>query len=291
MIAKLENELLCITIKSKSAELSSIKSKTFNLEYLWQGDSAYWAGQSPLLFPTVGKVKNDEYRLEGKSYHLTNHGFARHSEFEIVENCANKAVFQLKFSDETLKAYPYKFNLQVIYTLEGNKLNLGYKVENLDDKDIYFSIGGHPAFNCPLYEDETMEDYYFQFSEKENCPTMDLGKEGFTHDLIPYLKDSDRINLSHKVFEEDKALVFHNLKSHSISLENNKNPRKVTLEFKGFPYLGLWTKANGAPFVCIEPWFGHGDYADFNGDFKDREGTLKLSQKEEFSASFSITIE
>ncbi len=290
MIHQLENDVLYVEIKSKGAELCRIKNKDNNIDYLWSGDSKYWSGQSPILFPIVGNVRNDEYRIEDNIFHLVKHGFGRHSEFQLISENKNEAIFQLKYSEDTLKVYPYKFNLQIKYMLKGNSLKVQYIVTNLDDKEIFFSIGGHPAFNCPIVPGETMEDCYFQFEENENADIMTLSQEGyFKRESKAFLKNSNIIPLKTELFKED-ALVFHNLKSKTIYIKSKKSTPSVKFDFNGFPYLGLWSKSNGAPFVCIEPWFGHGEYEDFQGDFRHREGTLKLNANDEFSCSFNITI-
>ena len=175
------------------------------------------------------------------------------------------------WNEDTLRIYPYKFSLRLSYDLleEGKG---GYEVKNLDNKDIYFSIGGHPAFMCPLFKDEKFEDYYFEFNQKETAEIMLLDKNtGYlTKDRKEFLKDQNKINLSFNLFEND-ALIFDSLKSNSITLKSDKNNKSLTMNFTNFPYLALWTKATGAPFVCIEPWYGHADYIDFNGDFKDSQ--------------------
>src|SRR5699024_1105120 len=128
----------------------------------------------PILFPIVGKVFNNKYRVENAEYELPQHGLARTREFEMIEKDDNHIVFELLWSEDTLKIYPYKFSLRLSYELLENGVKVGYKVKNLDDKEIYFSIGGHPAFMCPLLDGEKFEDYYFQFNQKENVGNMDL---------------------------------------------------------------------------------------------------------------------
>lgn len=290
MIYTIENEFLSVAIKTKGAELSSIKAKENNLEYLWQGIERYWPGQSPVLFPTVGKVRNNQYTLDGKVYELLSHGFGRHSEFTLVEKTDSEALFELNYSEETLEVYPFKFKFQIRYVLKERSLYVKYKVINADDKDMYFSLGGHPGFNCPLFEDETMEDYFFELDKKETADLMLVAKGGFfLRETKRFLEDSNIIPLSEELFKKD-ALVFAGLNSENITLKSRKHNKSVTVNFKGFPYLALWSRATGGPFVCVEPWFSHGDYVDFEGDFKDREGTLTLAANKEFDAEFTISI-
>jgi galactose mutarotase-like enzyme len=293
-LIKLFNEYLEISIKEKGAELNSIKDIKHDLEYLWQGDSNFWSGQSPILFPAVGKVRNFNYIAEDKNFTFGNHGFARGSMFEVVYSNESEALFRLNYSEETLKIYPYKFTLDVKYTLTQNSLKVTFEVKNLDNKDIYFSIGAHPAFNCPILSGESFEDYYLQFEQKETASIMMLNSDGsFKRELAPYLKNEDTIELNYSKFKGD-ALVFNNLKSESVTLKSHKNSTAVKFSFKGFPYLGIWTKFPNGPFICIEPWFGHGDYEDvsYSKDFqfKHREGILTLAEGINFEHSYEIEI-
>lgn len=290
----LENEFLTVKPISKGAEITSIKDKKDDTEYIWYGESKYWGRHAPILFPIVGKVKNNEYRIDDTSYTLGQHGFARDFEFDVIERSKDKVLFRLSWSEDTLKLYPYKFELYVQYKLSGNNLEVSYIVRNVDSKDIHFSIGAHPGFNCPLegngLEPSCFEDYYFEFENKETADILCLNNSGlFERTTQPYMKDSNRINFSNTLFKND-ALVFEGLKSKKISLKNTKNSKSITLGFTGFPYLGLWSKPTGAPFVCIEPWFGHADFEDFDGDFRDKEGVLRLGKGEEFSCKYTITI-
>lgn len=287
----LENEHIKISADTFGGELNNLLSKKDNTEYLWIGDEKYWKYHSPILFPIVGKVINNKYRVENNEYELPQHGLARTREFTMIEKDDNHIVFELLWSEDTLKVYPYKFSLRLSYELLENGVKVGYKVKNLDDKEIYFSIGGHPAFICPLFEDEKFEDYYFEFNEKENISTMELdpNKGYFTGKTNEFFNDSNIINLSLDLFKND-ALVFNNLKSNLITLKSDKNNKALTMDFTGFPYLALWTKPTGAPFICIEPWYGHADYADFTGEFKDKEGIEKLSVNGEFNAEYKLFI-
>ncbi|MBE6055062.1 MAG: aldose 1-epimerase family protein [Clostridium sartagoforme] len=287
----LENEHIKISADTFGGELNNLLSKKDNTEYLWIGDEKYWKYHSPILFPIVGKVINNKYRVENNEYELPQHGLARTREFTMIEKDDNHIVFELLWSEDTLKVYPYKFSLRLSYELLENGVKVGYKVKNLDDKEVYFSIGGHPAFICPLFEDEKFEDYYFEFNEKENISTMELdpNKGYFTGKTNEFFNDSNIINLSLDLFKND-ALVFNNLKSNLITLKSDKNNKALTMDFTGFPYLALWTKPTGAPFICIEPWYGHADYADFTGEFKDKEGIEKLSVNGEFNAEYKLFI-
>lgn len=230
------------------------------------------------------------YRIDGKTYELPSHGLGRISEFDFVEQTDNSITFELKYSDESLKAYPYKFSLKVQYILDGSNIIVKFKVKNLDDKKIFFSIGAHPAFMCPIEKDETLADCYLEFNKKETSSNILLSKEGYlTHTKRQCLNDTTVLNLYKDLFKDD-ALVFDDLKSDKITIKSRKSSKSLSVEFKGFPYMGIWAPAKGAPFVCIEPWFGHADYEDFKGDFTEKEGIMSLDLDSTFECSYKITI-
>lgn len=290
MLYSLENSNLKITASPYGGELHSITGKKLNTEFLWNGNPEFWKYHAPILFPIVGKVKDLKYKVNGQEYELPQHGLGRISNFELINESHNTLEFELKYSDETLKVYPFKFSLKILYTLLETGVNVKYTVKNLDDKDILFSIGAHPAFMCPIEKNEILEDCYFEFNKKENAKIMLLNSKGyFLHETSDYLNNESKIPLNKEVFKND-ALVFNTLNSNSISIKSNKSSKSLTLDFEGFPYLGLWAPATGAPFVCIEPWFGHADYDDFDGEFKDKEGIINLPINKEFSCNYTITI-
>lgn len=288
MIYTLENEHLKISLSNHGGELHSIKGKKDNTEFLWSGDEAYWKYHAPVLFPIVGKVFNGKYTVDGTTYELPQHGLARVRDFEMIEQTKNSISFELKYSEDTLKVYPFKFSLIIKYTLNDINLSIDYIVKNLDNKEMYFSIGAHPAFMCPI-ENDKFDDYYFEFNEKETASIMQLVGPGyFSKEEKPYLKDENIINLSTDLFKSD-ALVFKNLKSNKISLKSKTHKKYLEFDFGEFPYLGLWTKATGAPFVCIEPWFGHADFDGFNEEFKDKAAIQSLMPNKEFSCNYNIS--
>lgn len=286
---KIENEFLKIEANTYGAELHSIKTKNNPTEFLWNGNEEYWKYHAPILFPIVGKVANNKYSVQGKTYELPQHGFGRISEYELIEQTKDSLTFELKFNSETLNVYPYKFSLKVIYKLIDNKIKVSYIVSNLDSETIYFSIGAHPAFSCALEAGETINDYYFEFNENETASIMELSTSTglYTGKNVPFLNNENKIPLAKEVFNND-ALVFSNLNSNKIYLKSRNHNKYMSMDFTGFPYIGLWSKATGAPFVCIEPWFGHADYENFTGDFKDKEGVEALSIGNTFECSYVL---
>ena len=286
----LENDFIKITLCDAGAELHSIKGKKEDVEFLWNGNEEHWKYHAPVLFPIVGKVVDNKYAVEGSTYSLPQHGLARVSKFEKIHSCETSIKFKLDYSEETLKVYPFKFSLEIEYTLDKDSIIVDYKVINVDNKNILFSIGAHPAFMCPIFSNESFEDYYFEFNEKETASTMKFSELGYlTHEEAAYLKDENIIPLSLEVFKED-ALVFSNMKSNKIALKSKNHSKFVEFDFTNFPHLGLWSKPTGAPFVCIEPWFGHADFEDFRGEFKEKAGIISLEENNSFTCSYIMKI-
>jgi len=286
----IENDLLAITICDDGAEIYSIKGKKEGIQFLWNGNEEYWKYHAPVLFPIVGKVLDNEYIVDGITYSLPQHGLARVSKFRKIAHNESTITFKLDYSEDTLKVYPFKFSFEINYTLDNDSIITTYKVINMDTKKILFSVGAHPAFMCPIFSNESFDDYYFEFSEKEGASIMELSSLGyFTHNEKPYLNNENIIPISKEVFKDD-ALVFYNLKSHIISLKSKNHNKFIEFDFTNFPYLGLWSKPTGAPFVCIEPWFGHADFEDFNGELKDKAGIISLEKNNSFACSYRVKI-
>lgn len=291
MIYKLENEKIKVTASTYGGELNSITEKLDNTEYLWNGDPAGWEYHAPVLFPVVGAVVDNKYRIDGTVYHIPKHGFARTLEFELVDQGPCYIVFRLNHSKHTLEVYPYRFTLQIKYTLDKGSVRVEYKVINKDNKDIYFSIGAHPAFVCPRKDNETIDDYYFEFDSTENARVMMLNAQGcLLRQKRAFLENACKINLTKETFAKD-ALIFEHLRSNRITLKSLKSEKIVTVEFGEFSFLGLWAPVNGAKFICIEPWNGHADYEDFTGEFRDKEDHYRLERGEELILGYTISIE
>lgn len=286
----LENSKLKITARSHGGEITSIESKVDGTQYLWDGNPEYWKYHAPILFPIVGKVNNSKYRVDGKEYELPQHGLARVSEFNMIDKKDDEITFELKYSHESLKVYPYKFSLKSNYSLENNTVKVTYTVENIDDKTIYFSIGSHPAFMCPINKNEELTDCYLEFNKEENSERVDLNVQGYlTHNKEKCLENTTKLKLYKELFKND-ALVFNDLKSNVMTIKSEKSDKSLEFDFTGFPFMGIWAPKDGAPFVCIEPWFGHADYEDFNGEFKEKEGILSLGEGKKFSCEFKVTV-
>ena len=279
MIYFLENEFLKISVDTHGAELSSIYNKKTDKNMLWHGDSAFWGRKSPVLFPVVGKYKNGKTTYNGKEYALGQHGFARDSEFTLIEKSDNKLSFELTSSEKTLEVYPFNFRLICSFELIDNRIIVGWDVKNTDDKTIYFSIGAHPAFYCKKSETIlSMND--------ENLKYSLVNSDGL---YTPAKYDVENSFVLHdNIFDKD-ALIIENSNVTEVSLIDN-GKKYLTMKFDA-PLFGIWspTKKN-APFVCIEPWYGRCDGADFSGDITEREWGNSLEMNENWCKEYEIII-
>lgn len=273
---KLENEVLLVEMKTAGAELTRIFHKDTGLEYLWNADSKFWGRHSPVLFPTVGRLVEDTYLVDGKPYHLGQHGFARDRDFQVVEQTEKSVRFELDADEDSLAVYPYKFKLSIIYTIEKNTVAVSYEVENTDNKRIYFSIGAHPAFNLPLTDGTTFEDYYLDFGTEENLETLCLEGPYRSGEIKKVVDEAARyLPLNYDLFKND-ALIFEALKQKEMTIKSDKTPHFVKVSFPEFPFVGVWTAKAGTPFLCIEPWYGIADGAGESVELRDKAGIEHL---------------
>ena len=289
MITTIENDQLRIAIQAQGAELDSIYHKQHQLEYLWSGDSAYWGKKSPVLFPIVGTLKDNTYTFKGEKYSLSRHGFARDRVFELEYQTADSAVFLLKSDAESFKNYPFHFEFRLHYALKINELCVTYDVKNLSDEPMYFSIGGHPAFQVPLVAGTFYEDYFIQLNETETFGRYPLSKEGLIETMPnAFLNNSNNIVLKHSLFYED-AIVLKHIKSNSMAILSDKTPHGLRMTFDGFPYFGIWAAKN-APFICLEPWCGIADMVNTTQELTEKEGINQLEIGEQFERTWRLEV-
>ncbi|MFB3388495.1 aldose 1-epimerase family protein [Flavobacterium sp. LAR06] len=281
MNTTISNSTLKASIKNAGAELFSLKNQ--DKEFIWEGNPDFWGKHSPILFPIVGTLRNNIYTVDEKEYQLPRHGFARDMEFLLTNKTENSVTFSLQSNVETLKKYPFKFELQLIYTLKESTLDIEYKVTNQNKTKMPFSIGAHPAIALP----GDFENYSLKF-EKEEVLQFSLLENDLVSNKTQVLETTKNlVPLNYKLFEND-ALVFKTLESSSLTiLEKSKPYLKVA--FEDFPSLGIWTKEQ-APFICIEPWFGYSDTPENSGDIFEKEGVLILDADQTFTSKFSIQI-
>ena len=281
MNTTISNSILKASIKNAGAELFSLKSQ--DKEFIWEGNPVFWGKHSPVLFPIVGTLKNNTYTVFGQEYQLPRHGFARDMEFLLINKTENSATFSLSSNPETLKKYPFEFELQLIYTLQVRTLDIEYKVINKNGTKMPFSIGAHPAIALP----QNFENYSLKF-EKEEVLQFSLLENDLVSNKTQILETKgNSVALNYKLFEND-ALVFKTLESNSLTILENSKPY-LKVDFEDFPSLGIWTKEQ-APFICIEPWFGYSDTPGNAGDLFEKEGILILDANQTFTSKFSLEI-
>jgi galactose mutarotase-like enzyme len=284
----LANDFLSVTISPVGAELQSIYHKGHSLEYLWNGDPAFWAKRSPFLFPIVGTLKNDRYFFDGRQYEMSRHGFARGMGFLIEEEAPERIVYLLKNDEETLDQYPFSFECRIIYELDKEQLSCIYEIIHTGAGNMYFSVGGHPAFKVPLVPDTRYSDYYLRFNRTETLSRWPISRDGLIEKQpIPLLNNTDRLNLVKELFYQD-ALVFKHPASNSVSLLSANTPHGLSFDFTGFPYLGIWAFKD-ADFLCIEPWCGIADAVDSDQQLIHKEGIISLKDGSHFSRRWQAT--
>lgn len=286
---ELKNNYLKIKTDANGAELCSIMDRN-GKEYLWQADPAFWKRHSPVLFPIVGSLWNGEFHVDGQTYKMSQHGFARDNRFQLIDKKDDEVWYAFQYNEETLKAYPYKFRLEIGYRLEANKITVIWKVQNMDDKEIYFQIGAHPAFYYPDYGTDG-ERGYFRFNVKDSFKYLLIGEKSCAS-LTEHTQklENGLMKLDSHTFDKDAFIVNNNQLTSVSLLDKNKKPY-ISLNFET-PVTGLWSPpSKNAPFVCIEPWYGRCDREHFTGEFKDRDNVNALAINEKFEAKYTITID
>ena len=284
------NEYISLAAKTIGAEWCSLKAVKTGKEYMWQADPTYWGRHSCILFPIIGAVKDHEIEIGGQRYAMKKHGLVRDLPFEMVQQTRDSVTFLFRSNDQTRPFFPFEFSLEAHYSLSAYTASVRYTVNNEQNSEMYFSLGGHPAFNCPLYSGEKRSDYSLVFNRAEDAETQLLDSNGLrTSTRKVVLQHSDTISITDHLFDED-ALIFHNLRSNEVSLVNAKGQKMWTFDFTGFTHLGIWSKNQQSPYVCIEPWFGWADPVDPPASFKDKEGIVKLASGKSLVCTHQFTL-
>lgn len=293
-VFELVNNSLKVKINSLGAELISVIKN--NQEYIWQADAAVWARHAPVLFPIVGKLKNNQVAFNNETIILSQHGFARDNEFICIDYTNDTIVFELTANEKLLKFFPFHFSLQITYTLIGETLKTSYSIFNPDNKDLYFSIGAHPAFNCCFSKDDTFEDMELIFPSKNELVINTLNDGLITKHTKQITLIDHKLSISKELFDND-ALVMMNSQISEVNLISKKSKQGVKMICKNWPYFGIWTKKHAVlslskqsnRFVCLEPWFGIADMEDFEGSLEQKEGIIKVLPENYFNCEFDIT--
>ena len=269
---RIQNEYVEAVVSQQGAEIISFKRKDNGIETIWSRDPAYWTNCNPILFPYTGPLKDGHYEYNGKTYELGQHGFARRAVFEFDDIQEDRVTLSLTYNEETMKVYPFRFRITVNYRLEGYKIINSYTISNLDECDLPFSLGFHPAFNCPLTEEGKYEDYRIEFEVHEDL-----------HHKEKDLTEGDSFDLEHNLVSGSFFYDDHQLKSRWSQLTDGKHTIRVGNE--GFATLGFWRKTDTTPFMCIEPWFPDSDLKK-KAFFRDDKLNDLLPPGEEFKCQY-----
>ena len=291
MIHTIENDYLKVSVNDHGAELYSIFDKIHNREVIWQADPAYWKRHAPVLFPNVGRHFENHYRIGETEYPSKQHGFARDSEFTCVDMTTDSITHKLKSSDATKENYPYDFELKIKHVLEKNQVSVCWEVVNHSNKPMYFTIGGHPAFNVPAVGSaDNKEDYLLTFDEQKSLTYLLLDPASGTAlpDQTQTLELTDgTCHIDAHMFDHD-ALIFDNqIEKAGIAFPDGTPYLELTCH--RFPNFGIWS-VPGSSFVCLEPWMGRCDDCGFKGDLSEKANINVLNVDEIFNASYEIKI-
>ena len=281
MLYKAENENFTLAVKEMGAELNSLKSKKTDIEYIWYGDESIWYGQSPILFPIIGRLLDDKYTLNGKGYSMEKHGIVRKKPFVLSERTEDSLTFIKTQNEDTLKDYPYNFELKVVFQLTDGGLRVTHRITNTDEKVMLYSFGAHPGFNCEIGD-------YLEFSDDTKLFTERIDHESILiEETFPVEMDGNKVVLTPEIFNDD-ALILSDFKSHNIKIKSKNHNRVISFDFDS-PFLGIWAKPN-APYVCLEPWWGVNDNYDKKADFSQKRGIMSLlpGESKEFIWEVSI---
>ncbi len=278
----IKNDYISASFNTKGAELRNLVCD--GKEYMWQADPAWWAQTSPLMFPICGGLMDDEFIYDSKTYTVKKHGFAKTMEFEVEKQSENSVTFLLRSNEETLKQYPFTFELRVVYTLVGKQLQVRYEVTNTGKDTMYFSIGSHEGYATP----EGIEEYELVFPQKETLYAYGLTGNYLDSRRTLIVDNSDRLPLKEEYFSVD-ALVFPEIVSRSVILQKKDGSKAVRVEFDGFFNLMVWQKC-GAPYICIEPWNGVPDFMESNKDFVNKIGIQQASAGSTYIRTHNIEI-
>lgn len=290
---QIQNEKLLVEISTLGAEVKRVYHLGHEIDYLWDSNPSFWAKSSPILFPIVGRLAKNQYLYDGKSYSLSQHGFARDLEFELVEQGSDTVWFELKANDVTREMYPFDFVLRIGYVLEDETLAVKWQVLNHNEEVMPFSIGAHPAFSTKLASDDEYSDYYLHFETNEGISTYLFDNEtGRVYEEKEQIIDKLKLlPLSKELFEEYPTLIIEN--EAAITLRCYNHEREVVVRFDGFPYVGIWSPINAlgeiADFVCIEPWYGVADTVGEPQELMSKKGIQVIEPHSMFEASYSMT--
>ena len=274
----IENDVLRLEVCETGGEIQSLIYKKKDLEVMWQGDEKHWKGKNPTLFPIVGNTYTKDYQIDGKIYAMKNHGLIRYATLRCVKKSTDEITMELKSSEETLAQYPFEFTYQVKYKLIGSRVIVTYQITNDSTRLMPFTFGLHPGFNVRSFDNSVLK-----FACPEQAVQIHIKNEVYEEKV-----ELDSWPLSHEKIDQEATLVYKNLRSPYVDLL--MEDYNIRLSIEGYPFLALWSSDKEAPFLCIEPWYGHGDFEKVNVPFEKREGMMSLSPNKSFMTSYWFEI-
>lgn len=291
MRVELKRGAYAAAVNTMGGELVSFRDEQ-GVEYIWSGDAKSWPGQNPNLFPVVGNLMDGKVRVNGKTYEMARHGFARRMEFAVAERGEDYVVMELRQSPETLAHYPFAFVLQVRHQLVENGFFTQFEVRNPGKEDLLFCVGAHTGINCPLRTGERFEDYRLVFDETEDAHAIVPSAQGYMSAQREHILDhTDTIALDHAVFDRLDTIILEGLRSKGVALRHKDGGWGVHMEFGEFPMLAFWTMPHtNAPYICLEPWHGCAAVEGETGELADKPHVIRLSPGEEKRLSYTVTV-
>lgn len=296
-VYELKGEKLGIRVEGKGAELKSLVDLSTGEEYMWNADPEFWPRTSPVLFPFVGRLKGQQYTWQGKTYKPPVHGFGRDMEFELLTKSEDSMRFGIRDTESTREVYPFSFSFEMEYRLSGKELKVSFLVKNTGAEEMFFSLGAHPGFVCPRNSGKTdakRSDCYIGFSGEKKLQRLlsrgvDMNTGLVNEKYTEYELQDGMLPIGDDLFAQD-ALVLENRQVNQVALAGPDRKPYVTLKMDA-PVYGIWSSVKpGAPFICIEPWFGRCDALTFDGELEQREYQNRLAAGETFETSYTVTI-
>lgn len=290
---KIETEEIIVEIDELGAQITSIKSKKDNLEFLWQKDPSYWSSSAPVPFPIIGRLNNNITMFDGKEYSMKSNGIIRYVSVPVTSQEKNQVEFEFTSTNETKSNYPFECKVRIRFEVQGKELKVTTTILNEDVKTMYYNYAGHPGFRVPLLDGESSNDYYIEFEKPEHASVFLMADTG---QLLPdkklFFNNESRFFIRKELFKRE-AIAFIKPESSSVYLKNIKNPHEIKVNFKGFDNLALWTPCKEGKeirLICIEPWAGHSDFKGNIGEFKNRDGIFSLEPGCHAEFMYSILI-
>lgn len=295
-IISISNGSLTASIDTMGAQLMSLQKG--ESEYLWQGDANWWPRRAPILFPIVGVLKDGKAESAEGTVSLARHGLARLNQFEVVEQSPSSVTLRLKSTEETRKAYPYDFELKLIFSVAGDTLTQTYEITNPANVVLPFTLGAHPAFNIPIpsVEATSLDQYHLLFTRSWTSYGPSITDEGLCDYTTPQrlIVDSDTLSLSWELIDREKTITLEDVPDRRITLaanvEASSEAHGIQMDFEGFDYLGIWSAAPGCPFVALEPWCGIADTVDCDGIFEHKPSIMFLEPEQSITKTLSVKV-